>query len=82
MVAAAAAHNRPDQYGVLAADDVQPERHVGVLLADDDPLDGLLEHDVGELVKERSVPITFFPSRSSTAVVNDCCAAAAVERQV
>ena len=77
--AAAAAHNRPDQYGVLAADDVQPERHVGVLLADDDPLDGLLEHDVGELVEGAERADHLLPVAQQHQ--NFLCAAAAVERQ-
>ena len=77
---AAAAHNRPDQYGVLAADDVKPKRHVGILLADDDPLDGLLEHDVGELVEGAERADHLLPVAQQHQ--NFLCAAAAVERQV
>ena len=80
MVAAAAAHNRPDQYGVLAADDVQPERHVGELLADNDSLDRLLEHNVGELVEGAERADHLLPVAQQHQ--NFLCAAAAVERQV
>ncbi|PNH10205.1 hypothetical protein TSOC_003073 [Tetrabaena socialis] len=36
---------------VLAADDLEPERDVAVLLADDDALYRALHHQVGELVE-------------------------------
>lgn len=40
----------PDEHDILTAHDIQPERHVTVLLAHKYPLNSMLKHEIGKLV--------------------------------
>lgn len=46
-----ACYNLAEQHNILATYHIEPERHVRKALADNDALNGLLQHDVGKLIK-------------------------------